>query len=69
LSHISWHTHSPWKLRFILDYNKSQVLKTMCGEMGGQKEEEEGEEEEAFSGVLEGPKFPQGKIWVQVYKA
>lgn len=42
----------------------------MCGEMGGQKEEEEGEEqEEAFSGVLEGPKFPQGKIWAQVYKA
>ena len=37
--------------------------------MGGQKEEEEGEEEEAFSGVLEGTKFPQGKIWVQVYQA
>lgn len=62
MPHVSWHTHSSWKLRLILDFNKSQVLKTMCvGRLRGAEGRGGEEQEKAFSGVLEGPKLPQGK--------
>lgn len=67
LPQILWHTHSSWKLRLILDFNKSQVLKTMCvGRLGGAEGRGGEEQEEAFSGVLEGPKLTQGRTRAQV---